>query len=742
MKALAIFLLSSLFFGQLNLLQMNQRELFLAKQQQYQEDTALYEETLAQYQELYALYQELPAEDPDRPSLKAALLKTKEGLKAFKPQLKTDKANLEQLFSVLKQEDIPKTDFLLEFALNARKVALKARKLQGNIQKDEWRETLHLDELYIKFKEGKKLKVCRLIAADIKALVEQADNKPPSLFLEELAQIFERYDAVEKIKKYRAKSRFIESTIAPYVLSPNQLESILDQALAKNDFLTEEELIEQQEKDLLLLEEKLAGVISYIKMKINNEYDLLPPAEEYFKYKIKSTSCISNLMAARQGIHPKLHSYLFQNWAAAIQAEQEYDPQLLKKILVDNTKLPKDFAENWFKEDMAIAKINEQKLLANNWSTGCFVKEQLLLEMKDEEAKKWIRSACSAWISEFKTLLRQNPQRCINKDQFLASLEHEFMEGIKGEDAFFVYDRIKEIVLSSKMKFLNGEKTKFSQQQLLDCVFQDSILGLGEEERLNAVISRLKANPEIQVQKDYLLKFKIILLPAPAGLEYTVLQASRCAYKAIQKPEFKDSSYFVQLAFKHADFPYINFDGEMRLKVDYALKNVLFQGKSTPAAFVVALNDEGEKWINGYNNEGVSLTASVIEQKCLAPKFEKCIATTIIAVQLVVNYDIETFLGITKDKWIAKGEDPANSADLSRLAQALSFNIGNYISADPSSWSRIKKGPSMRIRFDLKLSSELIADKVQQVALDFKQNQSGPWTVSLKRDSSWREKQA
>ncbi|EJF54403.1 hypothetical protein SapgrDRAFT_2748, partial [Saprospira grandis DSM 2844] len=50
--------------------------------------------------------------------------------------------------------------------------------------------------------------------------------------------------------------------------------------------------------------------------------------------------------------------------------------------------------------------------------------------------------------------------------------------------------------------------------------------------------------------------------------------------------------------------------------------------------------------------------------------------------------------------------------------------------------------PSVRIRFDLKLSSELIADKVQQVALDFKQNQSGPWTVSLKGASSWREKQA
>ena len=740
MKALAIFLLSSLFFGQLNLLQMKQRELFLAKQQQYQEDTALYEETLAQYQELYALYQELPAEDPDRQSMKAALLKTKEGLKAFKPQLKTDKANLEQLFLALQEEDIPREQYRqllalfftdLQQGVSSRLVKKPALKMGVGLIK--------LRSDLVLFFNQVPGPLSKQLNKEVKAIPIDTNVED---FLAAFLAILEKYSQEDQIKANWFNTFSIKEKNLLKKISYQQLESILDQALAIDDFLTEEELIEQQVKDLLLLEEKLAGVISYIKMKINNEYDLLPAAEEYFKYKIKSTSCISNLTAARQGIHPKLHSYLFQNWAAAIQAEQEYDPQLLKKILVDNTKLPKDFAENWFKEDMAIAKINEQELLANNWSTGCFVKEQLLLEMKDEEAKKWIRSACSAWISEFKTLLRQNPQRCINKDQFLTSLEHEFMEGIKGEDAFFVYDRIKEVILSSKMKFLDGEKTKFSQQQLLDCVFQDSILGLGEEERLNAVISRLKANPEIQVQKDYLLKFKIILLPAPAGLEYIVLQASRCAYKAIQKPEFKDSSYFVQLAFKHADFPYINFDGEMRMKVDYALKNVLFQGKSRPAAFVVALNDEGEKWINGYNNEGVSLTASVIEQKCLAPKFEKCIATTIIAVQLVVNYDIETFLGITKDKWIAKGEDPANSADLSRLAQALSFNIGNYISADPSSWSGIKKGPSMRIRFDLKLSSELIADKVQQVALDFKQNQSGPWTVSLKGESSWREKQA
>ena len=149
MKALAIFLFHSfLFISPFNAIKMDNHQLFLAKQQQYQEDTALYEETLAQYQELHSLYQELPVEDPDRPSLKAALLKTKEGLKAFKPKLKMDKANLEQLFLALKEEDIPKTDFLVEFAQNALDLADKARNLKSNINFHHQRKVLFHYPLY------------------------------------------------------------------------------------------------------------------------------------------------------------------------------------------------------------------------------------------------------------------------------------------------------------------------------------------------------------------------------------------------------------------------------------------------------------------------------------------------------------------------------------------------------------------------------------------------------------------
>ena len=322
---------------------MKQRELFLAKQQHYQEDTALYEETLAQYQELYALYQELPVEDPDRPSLKAALLKTKEGLKAFKPQLKMDKANLEQLFLALKEEDIPKTDFWVKFAQNARKVALKARKIQGNIQKDEWEEVLYLNDLYISFSEGKKLKVCRLIAADIKALVEQADNKPPSTFLEELAQIFERYDTVEKIKKYRAKSRFIESTIAPYVLSPNQLEPILDQALAKDDFLTEEEK-EENEKEKLAKEEQQAKEEEEYLAQVKLEFDSTLSLADFIWQKAELLDSLNSLAKASQSPMAKaliedLIAQLSGAQLGLIQLNTIEDcfAQSLAKVKVDNS---------------------------------------------------------------------------------------------------------------------------------------------------------------------------------------------------------------------------------------------------------------------------------------------------------------------------------------------------------------------------------------------------------------------
>ncbi|AFC24120.1 hypothetical protein [Saprospira grandis] len=380
MKALAIFLLSSLFFGHLNLLQMNQRELFLAKQQQYQEDTALYEETLAQYQELYSLYQELPAEDPDRPSLKAALLKTKEGLKAFKPQLKMDKANLEQLFLALKEEEIPKTDFLLEFAQNALDLADKARNLKGNIKNDQWAKTSTLNHLYIKFKEGKKLKVCRLIAADIKALVEQADNKPPSIFLEELAQIFERYDAVEKIKKYRAKSRFIESTIAPYVLSPNQLESILDQALAKDDFLTEEEL-EEKEKELeetrkekekekeMAIEKWTAKVENWKTQSIKTIYELmvLDTLEKYRDLKINAIYVLEEIKEWDKVDDPKVVQLIFDYSRKLLpkgQLSNEDVSSNMIKVIDKTATFLIAHPEAWYENHNKVVLPNLHKILA------------------------------------------------------------------------------------------------------------------------------------------------------------------------------------------------------------------------------------------------------------------------------------------------------------------------------------------------------------------------------------------
>ena len=270
MKALAIFLFHSLLFiSPFNAIKMDNHQLFLDNQQIYQENKALYEETLEQYQELHNLYRELDPKEPERLAIKEALQKAKKVLKAFKPQLKTDKANLDKLFLALKEEEIPKTDFWLEFAQNALDLADKARNLKNNIKNDQWAKNSTLNHLYIKFKEGEKLKVCRLIAVDIKALVEQAENKPPRIFLEELAQIFERYNAVEKIKKYKTKSGFIESTIAPYVLSPNQLESILDQALAKDDFLTEEEL-EKEEQQATEDKQRAEDFLSKINLKIDS----------------------------------------------------------------------------------------------------------------------------------------------------------------------------------------------------------------------------------------------------------------------------------------------------------------------------------------------------------------------------------------------------------------------------------------------------------------------------------------
>ncbi|WBM73560.1 hypothetical protein [Saprospira grandis] len=445
MKALAIFLLSSLFFGQLNLLQMNQRELFLAKQQQYQEDTALYEETLAQYQELYALYQELPAEDPDPQSMKAALLKTKEGLKAFKPQLKTDKANLKQLFLALQEEDIPKTDFLLEFAQNALELADKARNLKSNIKNDQWAKTSALNHLYIKFKEGKKLKVCRLIAADIKALVEQANNKPPSLFLEELAQIFERYDAVEKIKKYRAKSRFIESTIAPYVLSPNQLESILDQALAKDDFLTEEELKEAKEKADSTYREELARfneVLRYCNSNILNKLHVIESSEETtalakgVEYYISAKELIEFLGKGNTG-HPLVRAELIKQLAAQLDSSKQYSIRELVVKIENSLELSTAFSTHLFLQEFYDFQKQEwvegappagKELYPPDWLSSCFDPRLRKSQPSREVAIIQLKEKIEAWFEKLQPSIKDPniSNYCLNKKRWKASLSYLF----------------------------------------------------------------------------------------------------------------------------------------------------------------------------------------------------------------------------------------------------------------------------------------------------------------------------
>ena len=453
MKALAIFLFHSLLFiSPFNAIKMDNHQLFLTKQQVYQESKALYEETLAQYQELHTLYQELPLEDPDRPTIKLALLKAKKGLKAFKPQLKMEKVALDKLFLALREEDIPKTDFLLEFALNAEAVALKARKLQGNIQKDQWEEKSYLKNLYAKFKEGKKLKVCRLIAADIKALVEQADNKPPTVFLEELAQIFERYDAVEKIKKYKTKSGFIESTIAPYVLSPNQLESILDQALAKDDFLTEEEL-EENEKELEREQEKadstyrkeLANfniVLRDSENKILNQLFNMRSLEEQtglaqdLEYCISAQELIAFLNGETTG-HPLIRTQLINQLTAQLDSSKRYSIRELTIKIQNSLSLSSAFSTNLFIQEFYNVETQQwvqgsppasKELYPLDWVNSCFDAGLRYTQVRREVAIGQLKEEIKAWFARLQPSINDPKieNYCLNKKQWKASIGYLF----------------------------------------------------------------------------------------------------------------------------------------------------------------------------------------------------------------------------------------------------------------------------------------------------------------------------
>ncbi|EJF54456.1 hypothetical protein SapgrDRAFT_2801 [Saprospira grandis DSM 2844] len=339
---------------------------------------------------------------------------------------------------------IPKIDFCLEFALNAVAVAHKARSLKNSIKKDQWEETLYLDDLYFNFYQGKKLKVCRLISRDIKALVKQADNKPPRLFLEELAQIFERYNTIEKIEKYSAKSDFIESAIAPYVLSPSQLEPILDQSLAKDDFLTTEEWREKKEADSTYRAEltRFYDLLNYGERRILNQLFNMAPLEEQlhldpaFKYSISAKELIAFLKQGNTG-HPLVRKQLIQQLANQLDSSKHYSIDELSTTIHTELSLSSSFRKELFCQEFYDVKkqrwINgyppaPHELYPIDWLYSCFDAKLRHTSVRREVVVIQLKEEIKVWFKKLQPSINDPNIRnyCLSKKQWKAHIHSLF----------------------------------------------------------------------------------------------------------------------------------------------------------------------------------------------------------------------------------------------------------------------------------------------------------------------------
>ncbi|WP_216593846.1 hypothetical protein [Saprospira grandis] len=255
-----------------------------------------------QYKSLSELLAQLSPEDPEYQSFKAALTKAKKVLGPYKKQLAKEKIALETIiasFLGAQQEDIPKDKFWKLFQAYCGDMQKACKKAKTNVRgAATWKTSSpqsDLSGIHNLFTYKKKKSIIKELEDELYATVQAADKKSPIAFLEELEAIFANYEKKAASKDGRSDHKQIETSLdfKNYVLSPNQLESILDQALAKDDFLTEEEKakeIEDTQKEVRALKEKLLLKIQEEKNSINRWKD-----EEYLTWddSISLTDCLA-----------------------------------------------------------------------------------------------------------------------------------------------------------------------------------------------------------------------------------------------------------------------------------------------------------------------------------------------------------------------------------------------------------------------------------------------------------------
>ncbi|WBM75653.1 hypothetical protein [Saprospira grandis] len=254
MKALASILI--LFIGILNPSKMRSKKEIIAAKNSYQQEQALFNESYLQYKSLSELLAQLSPEDPEYQSFKAAQTKAKKVLGQYKKQLAKEKTALETIiasFLGAQQEDIPKEQYrklLADFFKNASEV------LKSRIGKSPKLESTPLSIFQAQLAQFFKQipgPLSKQLNKEVKAIPIDTNVED---FLAAFLAILEKYSQEDQIKANWFNTFSIKEKNLLKKISYQQLESILDQALAKDDFLTKEELEEKKNIVLKIQEEK------------------------------------------------------------------------------------------------------------------------------------------------------------------------------------------------------------------------------------------------------------------------------------------------------------------------------------------------------------------------------------------------------------------------------------------------------------------------------------------------------
>ncbi|EJF52150.1 hypothetical protein SapgrDRAFT_0404 [Saprospira grandis DSM 2844] len=451
MKAFATILI--FFISLLNPSKMQSKKEIIAAKNSYQQEQALLNESYLQYKSLSELLAQLSPEDPEYQSFKAALTKAKKVLGPYKKQLAKEKTVLETIiasFLGAQQEDIPKEQYRKVLALFF--VDLQ----QGVSSRLGKKPALKTGVGLIKLRSDLVLffnqvpgPLSKQLNKEVKAIPIDTNVED---FLAAFLAILEKYSQEDQIKANWFNTFSIKEENLLKKISYQQLESILDQALAKDDFLTEEELEEKKKREIeekkeadSTYREELARfneVLRYCNSNILNKLHVIESSEETtalakgVEYYISAKELIEFLGKGNTG-HPLVRAELIKQLAAQLDSSKQYSIRELVVKIENSLELSTAFSTHLFLQEFYDFQKQEwvqgappagKELYPPDWLSSCFDPRLRKSQPSREVAIIQLKEKIEAWFEKLQPSIKDPNIRnyCLNKKRWKASLSYLF----------------------------------------------------------------------------------------------------------------------------------------------------------------------------------------------------------------------------------------------------------------------------------------------------------------------------